>query len=86
MIIILLFGSTVGSDYGNQGTSLPFESRVTIPTGSTATQFTVNIIDDNILEQMETFRLSIINVLSGGFCGITTGRTSTTVNIADNDG
>ena len=74
-----------GLDYGTRGVS-SLQMRVVVPTGSTATQFSVNIINDDILEQTETFRLNMIQLLAGGFCGATIGRTNTEVDITDNDG
>lgn len=73
-------------DYGAQRTFSPLQLRVNIPAGSTATQFPVNIINDVILEQTETFRLNMVQLLAGGFCGATTARSSTEVDITDNDG
>lgn len=75
-----------GLDYGNQRQFSPLQLRVTVPAGSTATQFSVNIINDNILESTERFRLNMIQLLAGGFCGAAIARTSTIVDITDNDG
>lgn len=81
-----LYISIAGSDYGTRGIFSPFQSTVVVPAGSTAAQFSINIIDDDLLEQIETFRLNIVNLLAGGFCGATTARTSSEVTIIDNDG
>ena len=64
----------------------PLTLRVTIPARTRTTQFSVNIINDNIVEQTEMFRLNMIQLLAGGFCGATFGRMSTEVLIVDNDG
>lgn len=76
---------SAGLDYGTRGVS-PFQMRVVVPAGSTNRQFSVNIINDDVLEQTETFRLNMIQLLAGGFCGATTARTSTEIDITDNDG
>lgn len=75
-----------GLDYGRRGLLSPLQMRVVVPAGSTAAQFSVNIINDDILEQTETFRMNIIQLLAGGFCGATTARSSTDVDIIDDDG
>ena len=62
------------------------QSRIPIPAGSRSVSVLVNIINDNILEPTETFRLNITRLLTGGFCGATIGRMSTEVSITDNDG
>lgn len=75
-----------GLDYGTQRVFSPLQLRVTVPARSRTTQFSVNIINDNILEQTEMFRLNMIQLLAGGFCGATFARMSTNVSITDNDG
>ena len=73
-------------DYGIQRVFSPLQLRVTVPANSRTRQFSVNIINDNILEQTEMFRLNMIQLLAGGFCGATFGRTNTNISIIDNDG
>ena len=75
-----------GLDYGTRRLFSPLRLTVTVPAGSRTSQFSVNIINDNILEQTEMFRLNMIQLVSGGFCGATFGRMSTEVSIIDNDG
>ena len=51
--------SIAGSDYGQTGVSSPLTSTVTIPSGELFASFSVNIIDDIIPEQNETFFITI---------------------------
>lgn len=76
----------VGLDYGVRGRFSPLEFGVNVPAGRTSAPFSVNIINDNILEQVESFRLNMIGLSAGGFCGATIARASTEVNITDDDG
>ena len=62
------------------------QSLIPIPAGTRSISVLVNIINDNIREPTETFRLNISRFLRDGFCGATIGRMSTEVSIIDNDG
>jgi len=79
--IVLQIFNIVGGDIDYK--SGPYEVR--IPTGQTSVQFTVNIIDDNILEGNEIFILTIdpSSIPSDIAAG---NPNQTTVTIVDNDG
>ena len=59
---------------------------VTFPAGQTRASFDVPINDDNILEDDESFHLSIVNITTLFISRISaSGRTQTTIIIMDND-
>lgn len=69
-------------DYDVPGTDSQFT--IDVPAGRTSQLFSVDIIDDNLLESNEMFRLTIIGT---NLTAVTTGsRSTTTVTIADNEG
>lgn len=71
-----------GVDYDVPGTGPQFT--VDIPAGATTQPFSVNIIDDNMLENDETFMLTIIQTNS---TVVTTGsRSMAIVTIRDDEG
>ena len=76
---ILLY--TAGVDYA-MSTALVFN--VTISAGSTSSSFSVDIIDDMIQEDNETFNISI--KLLPSCLSLSLGTSSSTVTIIDNDG
>ena len=67
---------TIGADYNQQSVS------VTIDPGTTRQSFTINIINDNIIECTEAFSLSI----EGTWCGVNSSDGRAQVIIMDDDG
>ena len=71
--------ATPGEDY------VTLHHRVTIPAGSEALAVTLNTIDDDLVEGMETFIFIISNPVGSGV-SINPEQSEHTVNIMDNDG
>ena len=67
---------SIGADYNQQSVS------VTIDPGTTRQLFTINIINDNIIECTEAFILSI----EGTWCGLNSSDGRAQVIIMDDDG
>ena len=66
----------IGADYNQRRVS------VMIDPGTTRQPFTINIINDNIIECIEAFSLSI----EGTWCGLNTSNGRAEVIIIDDDG
>jgi len=53
------FPLIAGSDYGQIGVSSPLSTSVTIPSGGLFVSYSVDIIDDTVQEENETFSLTV---------------------------
>jgi len=85
VIYKLVFLSIAGSDYGQTGVSSPLTSTVTIPSGQVSVSFSVNIIDDTVQEENETFSLTI-DLQSSCLPVTINGDHSFTITIIDDEG
>jgi len=79
------FLSIAGSDYGQTGISSPVTSSVIIPSGQLSVRFSVNIINDAIREENETFSLTV-DLQSGCLPVTINGEHSFTITIIDDEG
>ena len=81
MFIIVSFSSSVGDDYQ------PVQHQLEFHLGETRKEFNVTIVDDNVIEDMESFQLSLSitdDIISKG---VQLGpNAAANVTIMDNDG
>ena len=81
----LVFLSIEGSDYGQTGVLSPLTPTVTIPSGQVSVSFSVNIIDDSVQEENETFSLTV-DLQSSCLPVTINGDHSYTITIIDDEG
>ena len=80
----IIFG-IAGLDYGHVGMSSPLTSSVTIPSGELSVSFSINIIDDTVQEENETFSLTV-DLQSGLLLVTNNGNHSFIITIIDDEG
>ena len=84
-IFVMNLLSIAGSDYGQTGVPSPLTPSVTIPSEQLSVSFSVNIIDDSVQEENETFSLAV-DLQSSCLPVTINGDHSFTITIIDDEG